>query len=161
MTTGFLDGPVLLGLGCWGSKKITGNGDPGLRERSGKTGLNETVKGGRERKKKSPKLSWGLGGWTCKQELREGAGMNEAANAPASSPPQQGAGSMREAPGEGSTSLLSPFLDSAFLPHFPDSSAFPPVPRGRGDQPGLPSPSSAHTSQVQFKGIRLSGEGRA
>ena len=87
--------------------------------------------------------------------------MNEAANAPASSPPQQGAGSMREAPGEGSTSLLSPFLDSAFLPHFPDSSAFPPVPRGRGDQPGFPSTSSAHTSQVQFKGIRLNGEGRA
>lgn len=58
--------------------------------------------------------------------------MNEAANAPASSPPQQGAGSMREAPGEGSTSLLSPFLDSAFLPHFPDSSAFPQFP-GEGE----------------------------
>lgn len=87
--------------------------------------------------------------------------MNEAANAPASSPPQQGAGSTTEAPGEGSTSLLSPFLDSVFLPHFPDSSALPPVPRGRGDQSGLPSPSFAHTSPVQFKGIRLSGEGRA
>ena len=85
--------------------------------------------------------------------------MNGAANAPASSPPQQGAGSAREAPGKGNTSLLAPFLDSAFLPHFPDSSAFPPVPQG--DQPRLLSPSSAHTSQVQFKGIRLSGEGRA
>ena len=87
--------------------------------------------------------------------------MNGAANAPASSPPQQGAGSAREVPGEGNTSLLAPFLDSAFLPHFPDSSAFPPVPQGRGDQPRLLSLSSAHTSQVQFKGIRLNGEGRA
>lgn len=52
MTTGFLDGPALLGLGCWGGKKVTGNGDPGLRERSGKTGLNETVKGGREGEEK-------------------------------------------------------------------------------------------------------------
>ena len=64
VTTGFLDGPALLGLGSWGSKKITGNGDPGLRERSGKTGLNEAVKGGRQggrERKKKPKAELGTG----------------------------------------------------------------------------------------------------
>lgn len=91
--------------------------------------------------------------------------MNGAANAPASSLPSRAWGAAREGPREGpregNTSLLSPFLESAFLSSFPTSSAFPPGPGGKGDQPGFPSILSAYTSQVQFKEIRLSWEGMA
>lgn len=44
------------------------------------------MEGGRETPKKSSDPSWGRGRQNCKQEPSEGAGMNRAANAPASSP---------------------------------------------------------------------------
>lgn len=87
--------------------------------------------------------------------------MSGAANAPASSPPQQGAGRGSGGAGERNTSLLAPFWESAFLPPFPTSSAFPPPVPGEEETSWGFSPSSAHTSQVQFKEIRLSREGRA
>lgn len=146
------EAPELWVPGCWGSKKIMGNGDPRLRKRSGKTGLNEAVQGGREREKKSPELSQGLGGWTCKQEPpREGAGMDRAANAPGSSPPQQGAGSREGGAGRGEHQPPLSFFGiclSAVLSKFLCFSLSSP---GKGRPAQGFSPSCAHTSQVQFK----------
>lgn len=66
--------------------------------------------------------------------------MSGAANAPASSPPQQGAGRGSGGAGERNTSLLAPFWESAFLLPFPTSSAFPPRFLGKRRPAGVSPP---------------------
>lgn len=96
-----------------------------LRKTSGKTRLNKAVKEGGGAEEKSSDLSPRQA--NCKQEPREGAGVSRAAAAPAGNWEQ----------GRGTTSLYSAFLESASLPSFPTSSAFPLVSGVKGDQPGL------------------------
>lgn len=87
--------------------------------------------------------------------------MNGAANAPASSPPQQGVGSREGGAGERGATASSPLVWN--LPFSRTFQLPPPLPQLSGKRelsPGFP-PSSAYISQVQFKEIRLSWEGRA
>lgn len=125
------------------------------------------MEGGRETPKKSSDPSWGRAGdelgtgrQSCKQEPREGAGMNRAANAPASSP-LSGRGQQRGRGGGRGALASSPlFWNLPFSHPFQLPLSFPQSPGERETSPGFPPP-SAHISQVRFKEIRLSREGRA
>lgn len=129
-----------------------------IKEDKGRYTIEQGCEGGSSpRKKVELRTELGTGLAACGLELREGAGMSGAADAPASSPPQQRAGSREGREHQPPLPFFGICL-SATLSNFLCLSSSS---RGERETSPLFPPSAACTSQVQAEEIGLSSEGRA